>query len=869
MGKGPQHEIANLKSVPGELSFDAKLSGETHRVWMRSETPVTSNADAALASCLLPAMALGGTLRMEDPVSPRILRTQREYQAVQEAWSRDWDFAAPRKVIELEAPARAVEIRQPTGRVAAFFSGGVDSWSMILANPDITDLVFVRGFDLAIGGSAEVLGGQVEERLQDAADEVGLTLHVVNTNLRQMTDPLAVWDSFYGSAVSAVALFLGDLFDRVLIAGDSDYEVQVRLGANWLVDQLWSREGLEIVNAGGRRSRMERLALIASHPTVQRTLRVCRETRDFAYNCGRCSKCLGTMAGLEAVGALRDVETFPSELDFYAVAAIEVKAAVSIARWEEILDAARREGHDELERAIATLAARGRERLGMSWDWRRRRRPGPRPTAAGSSVERLLTTPETAEAIERADSIAFLVGGYDGSGNFGDMALLDAASSLLSGPEGPSLLLPVIELGAAETHAESQQGMLHEPEHVVLYEADAQSNPGLVPVPAPVRASFAVCYLYGGGYLNRRWGERKLQMLGAAEAALRAAGATRVLRISSSLQAEPAWLETATVSDRARLRLFEPLGARDRRSLQALDGLGAAEAQETGDDAVAVLCDLPTGPLGVESDRLRVNVHYAPHDWATERPQPLRELLADLLAELGRTAAQPVVVRPLVAYLDRRVGESCAAAELAAACAARGIEIEEAIALRPASLAGSARELRRARLTIACSYHAALTSLMLQIPTVPVCDTPYYEQKMAGLREDFELPDDWTLSSTESVDRAGAKIGREILDPPTMAVHSERLAEARARVVRRRAATEDLLAERLAAARAERSLLPAFLSERRDGERRVAMAEDLAAEADRRAAAAEAELAPLLSAQSWRFTAPLRELPARLPARRT
>ncbi|HET7573654.1 MAG TPA: hypothetical protein VFJ99_00920, partial [Solirubrobacterales bacterium] len=271
MGTGPRHEIANLKSAPGELSFDAKLSEGTHRVWMRSETPVQANADAALATCLLPAMAIGGTLRAEDPVSPRILRMQREFQAIQRAWSLDWDFASPLQEVEVEASPRAVGAPRRTGRVAAFFSGGVDSWAIVLENPQVTDLIFVRGFDLALGGSDEVLGEPVEDRLREAAAELGLTLHVVSTNLRQMSDRLAIWDSYFGCAVSAVALFMGELFDRVLIAGDSDFEVQVRFGASWLADQLWSREGLEIVDAGGRRSRMERIESIASHPTVRRS----------------------------------------------------------------------------------------------------------------------------------------------------------------------------------------------------------------------------------------------------------------------------------------------------------------------------------------------------------------------------------------------------------------------------------------------------------------------------------------------------------------------------------------------------------------------------------------------------------------------
>ena len=45
--------------------------------------PTASGGDAALAACLMPAMASGGKLTIEAPVSPRVLRNQREFQAVQ------------------------------------------------------------------------------------------------------------------------------------------------------------------------------------------------------------------------------------------------------------------------------------------------------------------------------------------------------------------------------------------------------------------------------------------------------------------------------------------------------------------------------------------------------------------------------------------------------------------------------------------------------------------------------------------------------------------------------------------------------------------------------------------------------------------
>ena len=85
---------------------------------------------------------------LEDRVSPRLLRNQREFQAIQRVWSLDWDVRDAAARGRGARAGRAPRARRPVGRVAAFFSGGVDSWATVLDNPDMTDLIFVRGLDL-------------------------------------------------------------------------------------------------------------------------------------------------------------------------------------------------------------------------------------------------------------------------------------------------------------------------------------------------------------------------------------------------------------------------------------------------------------------------------------------------------------------------------------------------------------------------------------------------------------------------------------------------------------------------------------------------------------------------------------------------
>jgi hypothetical protein len=145
-----------------------------------------------------------------------------------------------------------------------------------------------------------------------------------------------------------------------------------------MVDQLWSTEQLEIVDVGGRYNRVERVRKIADHPLVQRSLRVCWENPDSAYNCGRCRKCLQTMLTLEVFGKLDRVSTFP-ELDLDAVARVEIANEVGLSYWEDLLDAARATGRADLEGAVEPVIARRKQKLGLPPHHRRRHTPGPPP----------------------------------------------------------------------------------------------------------------------------------------------------------------------------------------------------------------------------------------------------------------------------------------------------------------------------------------------------------------------------------------------------------------------------------------------------------------------------------------------------------
>jgi len=366
MSVGPTSAITDLRAEAGELSFAVETESERHRVSFRSDTPVVPAADGALAATLMPAMSRRGALRLETPISAKLLRNQREFQAIQRLWSSRWpNEFHPLREIEVSAPSRVAQGPRERGRVATFFSGGVDSWAAILDSPEVTDLIFVRGLDLIPGVDRHRdLADEVESRLRAVAPQLGLPLHVVTTDVRTFSDPLLRWESFCPSVQAAIALFFEPLFERVLIASDSDYGRQAQVGASWQIDHLWSSEGLTVEDWGGRFGRVERLRRIADHPLVQETLRVCWMNPDGAYNCGRCGKCLATMIGLEAIGARGKIRTFPAELDLGHLRDYRILTPLQLALWEDVLAAVEASGRADLINGLAPTIEAGRRAVG-------------------------------------------------------------------------------------------------------------------------------------------------------------------------------------------------------------------------------------------------------------------------------------------------------------------------------------------------------------------------------------------------------------------------------------------------------------------------------------------------------------------------
>jgi hypothetical protein len=445
--------------------------------------------------------------------------------------------------------------------------------------------------------------------------------------------------------------------------------------------------------------------------------------------------------------------------------------------------------------------------------------------------------------------------------------MLDVALELLAPLEPGLLPLPVLERRFAAHHPGIAEQMLRPPRHQVYFDPEGAGGDDLVPVEAGNKLSTGISYFYGGGYFNGLWGDRKLAMMRAAEGVLAQARPRRTCRVGSGLQVEAVWLEGLAEEDADLLRAFELLGTRDMRSGELLAGFGSAFVPESGDDALGALGRLlPAEPA--EEGPLRINLHYTEHDWVTGEAQSLLDFYAELLDALGQRLGRPIVAQPLVAYLDPRVDEQPAAQRLAAALAARGIEVRPPVVLRPAALGAAAAEMGAASLTVACSYHAALTSLMLGLPTLTVAHNAYYEQKAAGLLDAFGQPSEFTIRPGADPRACAELLAKTALDPEEGARLRVQLALGTRRQRRRRLIAEaDLFARIASTVAGTAEGAPQWVGEEADADRRVREAEgrvrvteERAAHAEVHAANLESRIAELTESTSWRLTEPLRRL---------
>jgi hypothetical protein len=300
-----------------------------------------AGAEAFVACSLLPAMASRGGVEPTGPVSARLVSALPAIMEILASWNPQ---LTPVSFPTVDPVARR---RSSPGRVGAFFSGGVDSFYTFLKHrAEITDLVFVHGFDIPLENSD--LLDRATTSVNEVASEFGVGIVHVETNLKPFLNTFVNWGKAgHGAAIATIGHLLAPAFERLFIASSVHYVDLFPWGTHPLLDPLWSSEVLEFVHHGCAARRIEKVEFIAGFDAALDNLRVCHWglgaefERRGPFNCGRCEKCIRTMISLEAAGKLSNSKSFDRPLEPRSVGALSAVAEIR-AFFQENLQTLRR-----------------------------------------------------------------------------------------------------------------------------------------------------------------------------------------------------------------------------------------------------------------------------------------------------------------------------------------------------------------------------------------------------------------------------------------------------------------------------------------------------------------------------------------------
>jgi len=298
------------------------------KVWFKFPKEVGSlplTGDPFLAGFLIPCMYYGEDLRIEAPVSPLLLTSEKQIQDLICAWYSDFNRISVSAASSFESMPEI-----PGAEIGTFFSGGIDStYTLLKHNYDITHLILIHGFENPIG--SEGLLAVTKKALLPTIETFGRKLLIVRTNLRSRADPFTFlpgrdYDrSFFGfcyqgSILAAVGLCLQPKFHRIFIPASYPFAELEPYGSHPALDPLWSTEKLKFVHDGNEASRFQKIKKIADQvPAAAQRLQVCESNLPQEVNCCRCEKCLRTMLALSLCGALQDSLSFHHSLSLRPV----------------------------------------------------------------------------------------------------------------------------------------------------------------------------------------------------------------------------------------------------------------------------------------------------------------------------------------------------------------------------------------------------------------------------------------------------------------------------------------------------------------------------------------------------------------------
>ena len=332
------------------------------------EADIEPVPDAFLVGAVIPALHFGERRIAMDPrVCPVLKEGLSRVMGLMAHWSNGQMRPLRLEARSLPAP-RYEDISRRTG---LFLSGGIDSLATLRRNhlqfPSghpyrVQDGLMVHGFD--IGGVVERgaklhVFERARAHMAPVAAEARVTLIPVYTNIRHLCDERELWlNRFFGAVLGAVAHAFGRRVGTMNVAASYDIPNLVPCGSHPLLDPAYGSADVQIRHCDLELSRIDKLRLIAQWPVALDNFRVCLANVPDRLNCGRCEKCVRTMTGLIAIGALERSRAFvENDVDPALFENFKITIRHREPFYEEMLQPLRDQGRDDLAELIQAKLA--------------------------------------------------------------------------------------------------------------------------------------------------------------------------------------------------------------------------------------------------------------------------------------------------------------------------------------------------------------------------------------------------------------------------------------------------------------------------------------------------------------------------------
>lgn len=279
-----------------------------------------ADAHAFLVGCLIPALHFGQRrIAVQGEICPGLLQGLNSVMALIQIWSAG---AMQPLVIEPQKVSASTG-RGKRYRAGMCYSGGIDSIATLRRNMlnysqnhpgAIKDCFFIHGFD--IGGVLDrglkyhvfQRGLRAMENVTKAANTQAIPVY---TNIRHLCDDRDLWlNRFFGAVLAAVGHAFSSRIDLFGIAASYDLQNLGPCGSHPMLDPWYSSFDLAVAHQDAHLRRIDKLKIVADWEPGLQNFRVCLANVQESLNCGRCEKCVRTMLGLLAVGALHKTRAF-------------------------------------------------------------------------------------------------------------------------------------------------------------------------------------------------------------------------------------------------------------------------------------------------------------------------------------------------------------------------------------------------------------------------------------------------------------------------------------------------------------------------------------------------------------------------------